>query len=256
MQSTIHKGFLAFCLYLLLSGSAYASSGVYPIRIAIGKAMKPYVLNQRHGIVIDLIRQAFSFNNQTVEFVFLSNEKALRAFQNKSVDAIAIVKPTMVNTWLSDNFISYQNQAVTLESTQTSINKLSDLANYRVTGFSHAHVYLGNEFNQAVSNNPQYREVVDQFEQVKALFDGKTEVIILDQTIFKFHLKQLRNKYPTNTIYRQPIKMLPLFTPSDYRVAFNSEILQKSFNSGFSKLKEAGQVQKIYQKYTRLLGSY
>lgn len=247
-----------FCLILVLNSSTLVNAQSAPksIQIAIGKAMKPYVLNQHHGIIIDLIKQSFLIQNQNVDFILLSNEKALRAFQNKSVDAIAVVQPNMVNAWLSDNFIAYKNHAISLKASQISIGSLSDLSKHRVTAFSHAHVYLGDNFNQAVSNNPRYVEVVNQFEQVKALFEGKTDIIISDQTIFKFHRKQLRHKYPSDSKYRQPINMVPLFAPSDYRIAFNNQELQQQFNEGYAELKSQGLVQKIYQKYTRLLSNY
>lgn len=256
MWSVKNKLFAILFFTLYITEFEASATPQKTVRVAIGKAMKPYVLNQQHGIIIDLIRKSFSIRNHNVEFIFYSNEKALRAFQKNSVDAVAVVKPTMVNAWLSNSFISYHNHVVSLARANLPITQVSDLSHYKVMAFSHAHIYLGNTFYQAISHNTQYEEVVDQFAQVKALFDGETDVIVLDKTIFTFYWKQLRHKYPSNSAYRQDTKLLPLFQPSDYRVAFNTKELQVEFNEGFAELKSLGQVQKIYQKYTRLLRSY
>ena len=48
---------------------------------------------------------------------------------------------------------------------------------------------MGKEFENEVKNNKHYAEIANQEAQVASLMNGRTEVIVIDENIFKYYYK-------------------------------------------------------------------
>src|SRR3546814_17030511 len=95
-----------------------------------------------------------------------------------------------ISDWSSDVCSSdlYQNIAFTLERNRLPINEVADLAYYDVMAFQHARRLLGPALLQAQRINTRYHEVANQMLHVRALFTGRTDVVIADRRISRFLL--------------------------------------------------------------------
>src|SRR3546814_15688941 len=93
-----------------------------------------------------------------------------------------------ISDWSSDVCSSdlYQNIAFTLERNRLPINEVADLAYYDVMAFQTASRLPGPALLQAQRINTRYHAVANQMLQARALFTGRTAVVIADRRIFRF----------------------------------------------------------------------
>jgi len=77
---------------------------------------------------------------------------------------------------------------------------------------------------------------------------GRTDLIVVDRTIFSWYKKQLSAQYPTN----QPLDFHMIFGEKTYFPAlFNDELLCEDFRVGLAKLKKEKRYQQLFDKYTK-----
>ena len=209
-----------------------------------------------NGIVTELIRESLRLSKKTVSFTQYNNIEAIKNFSQHRYDGVAVVASGMTDAYFSQPFVVFQNYAISLKDKNIDINDINDLKHYHVLAFSNARKLLGKEFSDTIQNAASYREMNMQADQIKALFNGKADVIIADYTIFTFHLRRLRNHFPLDKTYRQDIRFHDVFAPSEYHAAFHDKKLRDAFDYGFKQLNQSGQVDKIYQFYSNLLKHY
>ena len=103
--------------------------------------------------------------------------------------------------YYSDEYITYNNIVVSINDFQ--INNLKDLKNKKIIAFQNATIYLGKEFENEVKNNKNYAEIANQEAQVASLMNGRTEVIVIDENIFKYYYKKSKLfKQKSYKVYR------------------------------------------------------
>ena len=89
-------------------------------------------------------------------------------------------------------------------------------------------------------NNPDYQEIANQRNQIAKLFGNRSEVIIIDKLIFKYHHQQPKSfsdELTKNVPLDEPVIFHNLFEPSRYRMAFKTKKLMDSFNKGLKNFK-------------------
>ena len=128
------------------------------------------------------------------------------------------------------------------------IEKLEYIKNYYSIAFQNAHQYLGKEFGDAAKNaGDKYRELADQKQQVHMFFEGRTDIIILEDNIFTFYRDMLNNE---NKIAQDiKVKRFGFFQPTKYQVSFRDKKLRDDFNEGLRAIRANGTYDKIYEKY-------
>lgn len=226
------------------------------ISVATGYSLGPYMLRNGGGILNDIIKESLLFAGYEVRFEYLSNAAAIEAFRDGQHDAVTVVKPGMVDGYLSQPVITFQNMVISLTDNQLDIDQLADLAGLRVIAFSEASTLLGEPLQQVIPNMQSYREFRDQQAQVEALYTGQTDVIIADQYIFQFFRKRLIYQNLDNRRYARKVTYHYKFEPSVYHIAFRDQPVQQAFDAGFRRLKEFGRVERIYQYHLELLQGY
>jgi len=95
-----------------------------------------------------------------------------------------------------------------------------------------------------VRKNTKYQEIANQKNQIAMLFARRTDLIVLDRKIFKYHRSRLKN-VDTN----QAVTFHEIFEPSSFKIAFSNEKIRDIFNSGLSELRESGKYDKIIESY-------
>ncbi len=239
-----------------LSASAQSADSV---RVGCGNSIPPYVIRQNdRGIVLDILRRALQTQNKTIDVRYDNNTNNVIAFNKGELDIACITSLTASPNALFSRqpLIVFHNIAISLSSRKVSLTDVSSLGNYSITAFNLASQLLPDNFAAEAARSPAYRELAEQQKQVEALFNGETDVIILEQTIFRYYLSQLRRNYPNNPVYQQPYQYHDLFTPTYYYAAFHSKQLRDAFDIGMDILIDSGEQDKILQSYERLLADY
>lgn len=235
---------------------AYSAESV---RVGCGDSIPPYVIRQNErGIVLDILRRALQTQNKTINVSYNSNANNIAAFNKGELD-IACITSTSASPgalFSRQPLIVFQNVAISLSKRNLSLTDIPSLGDYRITAFNLASQLLPDNFAAEAARSPAYKELAEQQKQVEALFNGQTDVIILEQTIFRYYLSQLRRNHPNSPVYQQQYQYHDLFEPTYYYAAFHSKQLRDAFDIGMEILIDSGEQDKILQRYERLLADY
>jgi len=96
---------------------------------------------------------------------------------------------------------------------------------------------------------PAYQEVRDQEHQIVQLYNGETEFILIDMHVF-LYFRQITAM--TNTSMPISHHLVPGLTQkSPAFVIFKSKDLRNDFNTGLQQLKNSGDYNDIFYRYTK-----
>jgi polar amino acid transport system substrate-binding protein len=219
------------------------------IEFTAGLSKPPFVIADnpsKPGIQLDLIKAIFAVENKAVHFLHMPLARSFANVDKWHSDAIITLPRDYQhpNVFISAPYISYENVVVSLKESNLSINHLNDLKGKEILAFQKARKFLGVEFASVIEEAKDYHEVADQMRQIRMLFAKRTQLLVLDISIFKHFL----HNYADDK-YRQPYKVHRLFKPRIYAAGFKSKLDRDQFNRGLQKIKANGKYQKILDKY-------
>ncbi len=223
------------------------------LKLSVGLTVAPYVIkaknsnDQDSGFEVDIVREIFALAGYKVQFVHQPLERTKISFKQKLVDGVLTIKkhyPQVQGSFVSDEYITYHNFAVSLSSQNLKIDSIADLK--KVISFQQARYAFGKEFELMAGTNPGYKEIADQKNQIGMFFFKRTDVIVLDHRIFKYFRTRLNN-IPT----KQDVTFHKLFAPSAFRSAFREEKIRDVFNRGLKDLKSSGRYEEIIRTYVK-----
>ncbi len=242
----MRKPILALFVLILSIFPAFSQA---ELKAAVGLALPPYIIQETgKGLEADIVRQALELAGYKMKLDFVPFARITVSMANKSADlALTINEGSgLTGVFYSDSHITYQNVAVSLKSKGAKIAKPADLASYSVVAFQQAPDYLGTEFAAMAKANSRYSEVADQLAQVKLLFAGRADVIIMDVNIFKY----FRSK-TTDIDTGAEVQVSEIFPPTAYKVAFASKEIRDKFNVALKKLRDNGSYAAIFKSYIK-----
>jgi len=225
------------------------------VKLSVGLTVAPYVIkaknsnDQDSGFEVDIVREIFALAGYKVQFVHQPLERTKISFKQKLVDGVLTIKKhyqQVQGSFVSDEYITYHNFAVSLSSQNLKIDSIADLKDKKVISFQQARYAFGKEFELMARTNPGYKEIADQKNQIGMFFLKRTDVIVLDHRIFKYFRTRLNN-IPT----KQDVTFHKLFAPSVYRSAFREEKIRDVFNRGLKDLKSSGRYEEIIRTYVK-----
>lgn len=215
--------------------------------IVAGLNKPPYVIEESgEGIQLDLLRSAFKEADFTLSFIHIPFGRGPTGYQQFNADGILTVPPdfSFPAMYISQPYIYYQNIAVSLLENDFSIKEISDLSGKDIIAFQNAKKYLGEEYNSAATSFMNYREVPEQEKQIELLFLHRTDVIILDISIFKRYLKTHADSELT-----KPFKVHYIFGERPYSAGFRTAEMRDAFDKNIKEMRENGTYQLIIDKY-------
>jgi polar amino acid transport system substrate-binding protein len=224
-----------------------------PLRLSVGLTVEPYVFESPNsedgdsGFEVDIVREALALGGYDVDFVHEPLKRTKTSFLQKTVDGVMTIKehyPEIQGSFLSDEYMTYYNVVVTLQSRHLKIDDIADLTDKEVIAFQQARLAFGKDFELMTTKNPRYREMADQDNQIAMFFLGRTDAIVLDRWIFQYHRNCLAD-VPTD----QPVTVHPLFEPSSFRIAFRDSKTRDVFNLELRKMKKSGRYMEIINSY-------
>jgi len=242
--------FIGLILVFFLSPSLVLSDTV---KLSVGLTVAPYVIKAKNlnekesGFELDIVKESFALGGYKVEFIHQPLERTKISFKQKLVDGVLTIKkhyPQVQGAFMSDEYISYHNFAVSFTSQNFKISSIADLKDRKIIAFQQAKYAFGKEFQLMAENNPEYREIANQKHQIGMFFLRRTDVIILDRRIFKYIRSSLKN-IPTE----QEVTFHELFAPSVFRIAFRDKQARDVFDQGLQKLKSSGRYEEIIRTY-------
>ncbi len=238
------KPFILIFIGCFLVLSAHAAT---KIEMVAGLSKPPFVIQENGtGIQLDMTKAAFKTQNIEVKFIHIPFGRSIMSFQRFEVDGLITVPKEYQHPgmYLSKPYVHYQNVAISLVEDNYSIDSIEDLSGKSIIAFQRARKYLGEDYNKIVKNLVGYRELAEQAEQVATLFYRQSEVIILDENIFKHLIKDSEQ-------FSEPVKVHRIFPKRTYSAGFKTEKLRNAFDQGMSEIIENGTYQKILDKYLK-----
>ncbi len=236
---------LIFILAFALITTMYAQE----VKVVFSRTTPPFVLSDGNGIVVDVVKESLAYKNHTTKPVFVNIARGVEMFKSGLADANSLVVEGMdMKGYYSAPFMQYHNKAFTLKKSALKINKIEDLKNYHVIAFQNASVYLGERFGNTVRNSGgKYSEQADQKIQVHMLYEGRTQVAVMDENIFRFYTEMLISEKKISPNIE--ITQYDFFPPTKYQVAFRDKQIRDDFNEGLKHIQKNGRYNKIYQDY-------
>jgi len=217
------------------------------IELVAGLPKPPFILDEKgNGMQLDIIREAFSYEQQKVNFVNMPFGRNVTGFLRLNADGI-ITLPTEYehpSLFISKPYIIYQNVAVSLSENEFSISKIEDLTDKSIVAFQNAQKFLGDTYSKTVAYSMDYQEVANQLNQIEMLFLRRTEVIVLDINIFKYFVKT-----HTESMFQKPFSVHYIFNERPYSIGFKSKEMKDIFDAGIQTMKDSGSYQVIVDNY-------
>ena len=222
------------------------------IKAAVPSSMPPYIIETtKSGIALDIISKIYRNNGYKIDFSFLPNHRVAKEFLDKK-HALAFSIPydsSNQKIFYSKAILSFKNVVVSLAVNNFQIASLSDLKNLSITAFQNATNFLGDKFKELAQENRYYKEITNQQQQLTLLLKGRTDVIIMEERIFLYHLKKLKS---SNAV-KQQFKIHAIFKPSKRYCAFHDIQQRDMFNRGLESIKKSADYQAIIDKYITVL---
>ena len=242
--STHHFALCLMSVCFLCSQDAKADE---QFSIAVGLAKPPYVIQENDtGFELDLIRNITKKMGKSTKFVYTQFGHSPKMLDVNGIDAVMTTNKLVFGdeSKLSNEYITYQNVAISLKQKNLQINEIKDLAMYSIASFQKADKVLGETFANAVKASPLYLKVADQSQQPSLLLKERIDVLIMDKNIFIYLVKKLNidNIDETFTFH-------PVFPTTQYRMAFKNEENLKTFNTILSEYLQTEEYQLLRKRY-------
>ena len=237
---------LVMCLVFLLP--SFAALAQTQLKAAVGLSLPPYVLQKTdNGLEVDIVREALKDAGYSLTLDYVPFARIAYNMAQKADDCALTINESsgIKGVFYSDSHITYQNVVVTLKSKGFKVSSSADLKGLRVSAFQDAPLYLGADFAAMAKSNPGYSEVADQATQVKLLFSGRADALVMDINIFKYFRKNIADLDVSQEVTIASV----VFPPTPYKVAFTSKEVCDKFNVSLKKLRDSGRYAEIFKNY-------
>jgi polar amino acid transport system substrate-binding protein len=185
---------LAFLIMPFLAGAAEAAELVGSF--ASGKA--PYFWNDgemTRGAELDIVSEVLRRSGYLVFPRPMPNNRLIATFPDASIDFAAGLQPDDLEGYCHSNiYMAYHNVAITKRARHIKLDGVAALLRHKVA--IRQYMYpdlgldrLGGDMPMAMPKN--FQEFTSQDQQVRFFFADRSDVIILDRTIFQWYAKQL-----------------------------------------------------------------
>jgi polar amino acid transport system substrate-binding protein len=238
-----------FCLWIFLTASALAQAqdAAHEVQVGMGLAKPPYIMESgAAGLDYEIAKQALAAGGYQLVGHMLPQTRALAMLRAGQLDGLlSITEGIGGQDYFSDNYITYQNVAITLTRRNLKLQQIEDLANHSIAAFQNASMVLGDRFSQMVSAHSDYRELPSQITQNKLLFTGRVDVVVGDRLIFQYFTRLLEPKIDAG----QAVTFHRVFPESPRKAVFREARVRDAFNAGLKTIRANGTYDAILKQY-------
>lgn len=236
---------------LLLLSSSFALAAADELTVVFGQSRPPYVDEiTADGISVrlfDAVAQQLGWHYRAI---FASNQRMEKLLEDGQVNISVEVQPTNACLYYSQPFISYSNYAVYRDDKALTLAHIDDLQPYSICAWQNAHNHLG--IQKWATKKADYREYPEQKWQVTDWLNKRCQVLLIDDTLLKYHLKLFSHHKTTKQVEIDEYKKLLLPTeknPLWFYVGFTDKALRDAFDAQLSQLKQSGQYDQIRNRF-------
>lgn len=252
------SGWLRTTIGILFSSLVALPGFGKELTIAFGVDKPPFVFGrEKRGLEIDIMREALKLKGHTVKIVHVPNRRLQIAIDTMGMDGVATVRETEDGTYYSENFITFENYAITKKQAGIVLKSVVDLGakDLSIVAWQNAYRDLGPDFEalfDPASKRPprpaMYSELPSQRSQNAMFWFGRADVIIVDKTIFLWYKKELAKEMDTSAdvVFHE---IFPKRT--HFQAAFKDKQIRNDFNEGLHQLRQSGVYQQLYDKYIK-----
>ena len=219
------------------------------LTLAVPNAIPPYAIKSlNRGIEIDIVRAAL--NHQGYDFTpeYVPLGRLNHTLTSGEVDGAMTVKEGLIRAkpiyFSKEPHVYYQNVAISLSERGFVIDELDQLQNYSIAVFQTPGLFIGPSWTEmrAKNTNPVF-ELSNQESQVKMLYAGRIDTLVMDINIFHYYRRQLPST-PEASVTVHPI------LPRNYvKVAFADAEVTSAFDRGLAAIRANGQYLQILSLY-------
>lgn len=216
------------------------------IDVVAGWNKPPYIVtSDNSGFEIELAKKILARLGHSINPIYVPFGRTVRQLKSGRADIVLTVNLSheISAEYLTDEYVTYQNSAISLASRQLDLHSVDDLKNYTVLAFQTARRVLGADFANATGEHRGYLEIADQGRQVRMLLLGSVDIAVMDRNIFSW----LRSQLPP--AQQKDVRIHNLFKQTSYRAAIADKALREGFNRELKAMMEDGQYQMLADKY-------
>lgn len=237
------------CLGTLISVIEPSAAGT--LRVMYGVSRPPFIMERdRSGISYELAAATFDRMGVATKPFFGSNERLDAMLQNDQIDVAVEVQKTDPDLFYSERFIAYRNFAVSRSSDQIEMKSFADLRGRSVCAWQNAHKHLG--ITALTPTFSKYTEFPRQIGQVRSWLAERCDVIFIDDTLLKWHMKILVPELEQQGINVDTDLNFDPF-PGDnhlwFFVGFRNPAIRDSFNEALVAIRADGLYEEIREGF-------
>lgn len=242
-------------ILLTLVFITFSGQSKQKINVAFGNTLAPWVIpSNDSGILIDLIKAALEPGGYEIVPLYFPYVRRINSYQNGLVDAscdmnIKTIEAEGLEGYFSGSIYQYQNYLISLSENKFHFNSLKDIGTHSLISWQGATEYLGDDYKNIMSTNPNYTETHDQALQVKMIFLKRYEVAQMDLQIFKYYRNQIHNTGLIDTSAK--VDLFPVLGASPNGFLFKEQKIRDLFVERVKQIKASGEYQQIIDKYTQ-----
>jgi polar amino acid transport system substrate-binding protein len=227
--------------------------GQKELKVGFPKSIPPYTFENGTGIEIELFKAIIEPYGYKVKPILMSFKRGKISVQKGRIDAMSTMKVDKdASCHYSDEYIRYHNFAITLKSSNITLNSIKELKGKSIITWQDAHTMLGKDYFVIFNNKikapyiKKYREMVDQGQQSRLFWANRVDVVIMDKGIFDYYKKLYAKELDTtqDVTYHDIIGDY-----TAYHIAFKDNRLRDKYNLGLKRIKSDGTYEKIFRKY-------
>ncbi|MCG7534105.1 transporter substrate-binding domain-containing protein [Pseudoalteromonas sp. OOF1S-7] len=213
--------------------------------VAFGLSRPPYVDERSEtGISVELFKQAAGQLDWQYKTLFVSIKRMERLLERGDIDVAVEMSRALPGLHYSVPFISYSNYAIHSRDPRFVLNSMQELARHSICAWQNASEHL--KLSEIVAGKEDYLEFSKQRNQVIEWLNGKCDVILIDDTLLRWHLSELNQSSSVYINNRWGKVLLPFENnPLWFYVAFNDAQLRDAFNTSLKELIQTGRYQQI-----------
>jgi len=230
-----------------------ALSKVTPVKsltIAVPNAIPPYAIRELdRGLEIDIVRAVLSQTGYKVSLKYVPLGRLNHVLKGREVDGAMTVKEEFITAapiyFTSRPHVYYHNVAISLADRKLTIRSLDSLSRYSIAVFQTPDQFIGSEWTRMTQKNTHpIFELSSQKSQVRMLFAGRVDTLVMDINIFSYYREELED-------FRDTAVTIHEILPRNYvKVAFLEKRVAKDFDRGLTPFLTSYAYQAILNKYS------
>ncbi|WP_174873203.1 substrate-binding periplasmic protein [Vogesella oryzae] len=242
-------GIKRLLLAVLCLPAALAAAGTV-VKVAFYESIPPWVnVAGRPGIAVELLQEALRSEGIAMQPVFYPLSRRISAYRRGEVDALYDVTPAQQHHYqlpgsIGRDLHAFDNVVVALERQRLELAQPQDLQELQVMAWEGAEPDLPLGYDRLLAQaTGHYGELSDQGSQVRSLYLGRSDAIMIDRLIFEWYRRQLGPQA------QLPVTLYPLLMPKEANVLWRDPLLRQHFDRGLRKLKQDGRYDAVFRRY-------